>query len=118
MLVPNARARSACTAATASPSRNDSEAKSPPTSSARRSPSLIRSRTLEVAIAQPSALLAKNSVSSAEGGLLAVDRPDELAHRPAAMCVEPTACSARWISASGFGPGSNRRNIFRMAECP
>ena len=22
-----------------------------------------------------------------------------------AMCVEPTACSARWISASGFGPG-------------
>ena len=52
--VPSASARSACTSATARPSRSASPAKSPPTSPACSSGAAIRSRTLVVAIAQPS----------------------------------------------------------------
>ena len=115
--VPNALARSVCTAATALPSRCASAAKSPPTSSACRSPSPIRSRTLAVAIAQPSALLAKNLVSSAR----VVDRPPtgpKISPSGSAMCDEPAACNARCTSTSGFGPGCSNRKTLRIDESP
>ena len=57
---PVADARAAWTSATAVPSRVASPAKSPPTSSACRSPSASRSRTLAVAIAQPSTASGRN----------------------------------------------------------
>src|SRR5215213_10233064 len=56
---------SACTDAVAAPSRSLSAAKSPPTSSACRSPSAYRSRTLAVASRQPSLALGTNVCSIA-----------------------------------------------------
>ena len=103
--------------ATVSPIRAASPAKSPPTSSARRSASANRSRTEASAIAQPSAELPAKSCSMAS----VVGSPPSVpstAPWSAATSLLPTDRSARCSSRSGFTPGLSRRNSFMIVRSP
>ena len=98
-----------------------SPAKSPPTSSACRSASANRSRTLASARSQPSLAVRRNSWSIAE-----VDAapPSSVGQRPsiqprAARCARtPASVSASWISMSGLSPGLILRNTLRSESSP
>ena len=99
-------ARSWCTSASASPSRAASAAKSPPTSSACRSASANRLRTL-----------ASASVPAVGGGAQELLQHRQLERRPSlavgprasrracATWSEPASVSTSWIAMSGLTPG-------------
>ena len=107
----------------ATPSRSASPAKSPPASSACRSASAIRSRTLALASSQPSVAVVMNSCSIAsECGSPSMSASTEPSRR--AMCRAPCSASAAWISMSGLMPGlqaaehlEHRRRRRRSATC-
>ncbi len=106
---------------TASPRRWASPAKSPPTSSAKRSASAKRLRTLVSASSQPSLAVRRNCCSIASWNFSPAEPVETSASTQpysAATLSDPARVSTSWTSMSGFLPGVIRRKILSSASSP